>query len=314
MVEPPLTEDVIVLARDLQRELKYLMDLGLTDYGDDPPALPRVEARSQEPGVRSQEPAASSQESGVRSQESAARSQESGAMIHGSRLTVHDPRITPAKKKTLPPIGQASLFGELGPAPPAVQPDVEQPVDETLDAIRADIGDCTRCKLHATRTHIVFGEGNPRAELMFIGEGPGADEDATGRPFVGRAGQLLDRMIEAIGMKREDCYIANIVKCRPPGNREPEPDEVATCEPFLYRQIAVIKPRLVVALGATAATTLLGKKIPISKIRGQFLEFRGTKLLPTFHPAFLLRSPGMKKEAWEDLKKVRDFLHGKISG
>lgn len=289
MVKPPLTEDFIVLARDLQRELKYLTDLGFADYSDDPPTQ--------------------THESRTTIHESRPTIDQSPATIHESRPTVHEPPATSDKKKPQPSLGQASLFGE--PEPLLVQSTVEQLPDETLETIRADIGDCTRCKLHATRTHIVFGEGNPRADLMFIGEGPGADEDATGRPFVGRAGQLLDRMIEAIGMKREDCYIANIVKCRPPGNREPEPDEVATCEPFLYRQIAVIKPRLVVALGATAANTLLRKKIPISKIRGQFLEFRGTRLLATFHPAFLLRSPGMKKEAWQDLKKVRDFLHGK---
>lgn len=214
------------------------------------------------------------------------------------------------KKKRVISQTQASLFGDLAPAESPGESSL--PADETLEDIRADIGECTRCKLHEHRTHIVFGEGNPRADLMFVGEGPGADEDATGRPFVGRAGQLLDRMIEAIGMKREQVYIANIVKCRPPGNREPEPDEVATCEPFLYRQINVIKPRLVVALGGVATKTLLRTKAPISKLRGRFFDFRGTKLLPTFHPAFLLRSPNKKRDAWEDLKKVRDFLQGKI--
>lgn len=221
-----------------------------------------------------------------------------------------------ASKKASKPAStaQASLFGDIVPSEPAPEPEPQLPVNETLEDIRLDIGDCTRCKLHEQRTHIVFGEGNAKAELMFVGEGPGADEDATGRPFVGRAGQLLDRMIEAIGMKREQTYIANIVKCRPPLNREPEPDEVATCEPFLYRQISVIKPKLVVALGATAAKTLLRTTAPISALRGRFFDFRGTKLLPTFHPAFLLRSPNKKKEAWEDLKKVRDFLAGKITG
>ncbi|MBI3949789.1 MAG: uracil-DNA glycosylase [Acidobacteria bacterium] len=219
----------------------------------------------------------------------------------------------PSKKKPTASAAQASLFGDLVPEETQAEPESEFPVSETLEIIRADIGDCTRCKLHRQRTHIVFGEGSPKADLMFVGEGPGADEDATGRPFVGRAGQLLDRMIDAIGLKREDCFIANIVKCRPPLNREPEPDEVTTCEPFLYRQINVIKPKLVVALGAVAAKTLLRTNAPISKLRGRFFDFRGTKLLPTFHPAFLLRSPNMKKEAWEDLKKVRDFLQGKIS-
>jgi DNA polymerase len=220
-----------------------------------------------------------------------------------------------ASKKASKPAStaQASLFGDVMPSDPEPEPAPDLPVNETLEAVRLDIGDCTRCKLHEQRIHIVFGEGSPKAELMFVGEGPGADEDATGRPFVGRAGQLLDRMIEAIGLKREDCYIGNVVKCRPPANREPEPDEVATCEPFLFRQISVIKPKLVVALGATAAKTLLRTTAPISALRGRFFDFRGTKLLPTFHPAFLLRSPNKKKEAWEDLKKVRDFLAGKIS-
>jgi len=221
-----------------------------------------------------------------------------------------EPRVTSEKKRE-PSAAQASLFGDSAPEESPAEP--ELPPDETLEMIRADIGDCTRCKLHQHRTRIVFGEGNPKADLVFVGEGPGADEDATGRPFVGRAGQLLDRMIEAIGLKREDVYIANVVLCRPPGNREPEADEVTTCEPFLYRQIAVIKPGLVVAMGAVAAKTLLRTKAPISKLRGRFFDFRGTQLLPTFHPAYLLRSPNMKKEAWEDLKKVRDFLQGKIS-
>ena len=181
---------------------------------------------------------------------------------------------------------------------------------ETLSDIRADIGDCTRCPLHAQgRKQIVFGVGNPSAELMFVGEAPGADEDIQGEPFVGRAGQLLTKIIEAIGLSRSDVYIANVLKCRPPGNRNPAPEEVSTCQPFLFRQIDTIRPRVIVALGTFAAHTLLGTDAPISRLRGRVHEFRGgSKLVPTFHPAFLLRSPDRKRDVWEDMKKVRALL------
>ena len=177
--------------------------------------------------------------------------------------------------------------------------------DETLEQIRADIGECIRCKLCEGRTKIVYGDGNPDARLMFVGEGPGADEDAVGRPFVGRAGQLLDKIIQAIGLKREDVYIDNIVKCRPPGNRKPERDESQTCQQFLFRQIAVIKPNVIVALGNTPMEALLGVKGGITKLRGQFYDYHGIKVMPTVHPAYLLRDPTKKREVWEDMKKVR---------
>ena len=173
----------------------------------------------------------------------------------------------------------------------------------TLEEIREDIGDCTRCKLHRLgRKQVVFGVGNPTAELMFVGEGPGADEDIQGIPFVGRAGQLLTKMIEAMGFARSDVYIANVVKCRPPENRNPEPDEIASCEPFLFRQIETVKPSVIIALGSFAAKTLLRTQDPISRLRGRVYEYHGAKLIPTFHPSFLLRSPAQKKYAWEDLK------------
>ena len=172
-----------------------------------------------------------------------------------------------------------------------------------LTAIREDIGDCTRCKLATLgRKQIVFGVGNPDADLMFVGEAPGADEDVQGVPFVGRAGQLLTKMIEAMGFSREEIYIANVVKCRPPENRNPEPDEIASCEPFLFRQIETIEPKVIVALGSFAAKTLLRTQEPISRLRGRTFEYHGATLIPTFHPSFLLRSPGQKKYAWEDLK------------
>lgn len=173
-----------------------------------------------------------------------------------------------------------------------------------LAKIRSDLGDCTRCKLCAGRKNIVFGEGNPGTSLVFVGEGPGEQEDLQGRPFVGKAGQLLDRMIEAMGLSRNQVYIANVVKCRPPGNRNPEPDEIETCGPFLHRQLDTIRPKVIVALGKFAAQTLLDTEQPISKLRGKFHTYRGARLMPTFHPAYLLRNPSSKREAWADLQLV----------
>jgi DNA polymerase len=177
-----------------------------------------------------------------------------------------------------------------------------------LAAIRADLGDCRRCTLAPGRTTLVFGVGDPHAELMFVGEGPGAEEDLRGEPFVGKAGQLLTRMIEAMGYRREQVHIANVVKCRPPGNRNPEPSEIEACEPFLRRQIEAVRPRVLVALGTFAAHTLLRTTIPITRLRGEWSQYQGVKLMPTFHPAYLLRSPQEKVKAWEDLKQVMAAL------
>jgi uracil-DNA glycosylase len=181
---------------------------------------------------------------------------------------------------------------------------------EALASLRAEIGpDCQRCKLHTLgRKQVVFGVGNPDADLMFVGEAPGGDEDIQGEPFVGRAGQLLTRIIEAIGMQRSDVYIANVIKCRPPGNRNPEPDEVERCEPFLFRQIDLVKPKVIVALGKFAAQSLLKTSDPITRLRGREYRFRSATLIPTFHPAYLLRNPSSKREVWEDMKKVRALL------
>ena len=195
----------------------------------------------------------------------------------------------------------------------AADPSAAEPADgdarEDLGAIRAHLGDCTRCKLHPLRTNIVFGVGDPQAQLMFVGEAPGADEDLQGEPFVGRAGQLLTKIIQSIGLERADVYIANVIKCRPPGNRNPEPDEIAQCRPFLFRQIDAIRPRVIVALGTHAAHSLLEIDTPISRLRGQVIPFRqGAVVVPTFHPAYLLRSPERKRDVWEDMKKVRDLL------
>ena len=188
----------------------------------------------------------------------------------------------------------------------------EQPDDvgraDRLRVVRDDLGDCTRCKLHTKRTTLVFGVGNPDADLMFVGEAPGRDEDLQGIPFVGRAGQLLTKIIESIELRRDDVYIANVIKCRPPDNRNPTPDEVQTCEPFLFAQVDAIKPRVIVALGSFAARTLLQTDDAISKLRGRVFDYRESQLIPTFHPAYLLRSPDRKRDVWEDMKKVRSIL------
>jgi uracil-DNA glycosylase family 4 len=219
-----------------------------------------------------------------------------------------------ARKSTVPVVPEEKLLEVISRKP-------EHGVNDrfaALKLIREDLGDCTRCKLHQQgRKQIVFGVGNPRAQLMFVGEGPGADEDAQGEPFVGRAGQLLNNMIKAMGLRREDVYIANIVKCRPPGNRTPERDECETCSPFLMRQIAVVKPKAIVALGAVAAKNLLAINAPMSELRGRWYDFKpagsdpswpGARLAVTYHPAFLLRDPRQKGEAWRDLQMVMKYL------
>ncbi len=179
------------------------------------------------------------------------------------------------------------------------------PLPADLDAVIAELGDCRRCKLHAHRTQIVFGTGNPRAKLLFVGEAPGRDEDLQGEPFVGQAGQLLNKIIEAIQLRREQVYIGNIIKCRPPENRNPEPEEIMACEPFLIKQIQVIRPRLICALGTFAAQALLKTEEKISSLRGKFHAYQGIPLMPTYHPAYLLRNPNRKREVWEDMKKIK---------
>jgi DNA polymerase len=200
------------------------------------------------------------------------------------------------------------------PAPPSPETiEVFMSGEEALRALRADIGaDCSRCKLHALgRRQVVFGVGNPSADLMFVGEAPGADEDLQGEPFVGRAGQLLTKIIESIGLTRDAVYIANVIKCRPPGNRNPEPDEVERCEPFLFRQIDAIKPKVIVALGKFAAQSLLKTTDPITRLRGREYTYRDAILMPTYHPAYLLRNPSAKRDVWEDMKRVRAILGGR---
>ena len=226
--------------------------------------------------------------------------------VDGVRL---EPDWRSRARRTEPP-ASAEPPDPSEPAEPPEPVHVFASQADALDALRAEIGpDCTRCKLHTLgRRQVVFGVGSPTADLMFVGEAPGADEDLQGEPFVGRAGQLLTKIIEAIGLKRSDVYIANVIKCRPPGNRNPEPDEVERCEPFLFRQIDVVKPKVIVALGKFAAQSLLQTNDPITRIRGREYKYRSAILMPTYHPAYLLRNPSAKREVWEDMKRVRDIL------
>jgi uracil-DNA glycosylase family 4 len=198
---------------------------------------------------------------------------------------------------------RSSLSKGIQKAPQAERSSPPLPSD--LEAVRAELGDCRRCKLHAYRTQIVFGTGNPRAKLAFVGEAPGRDEDLKGEPFVGLAGQLLTKIIQAIQLSREQVYIGNIIKCRPPENRNPEPDEITACEPFLIKQLQVIRPKLICALGTFAAQTLLKTEEKISSLRGKFHAYQGIPLMPTYHPAYLLRNPNRKREVWEDMKKIK---------
>ncbi|MBL8207411.1 MAG: uracil-DNA glycosylase [Blastocatellia bacterium] len=283
-------EEFQTLLQQATEHLRYYRELGITHFGESFETTAESLTQIAVPPVSVELPVAENAEPAL--------------------PTLLNPSSMPDKKSTTeatPLFGEAP-FGGMSSTVPELQF-----ADDNLDNIRADLGDCQRCKLWKTRTNIVFGEGNPKAELMIVGEAPGADEDASGRPFVGRAGQLLTKMIEAIQFSREDVYIANILKSRPPDNRNPEADETKACIPFLYRQIAVIRPKLIVTLGNPATQGLLDTKVGITKLRGEFQEYPrlpGIKVMPTFHPAYLLRSPDKKREAWEDLKKVRAFLRG----
>jgi len=262
----------------LKQRLRFYEDLGLTVFYRD-----RVSSSSQP--MQPQSP-------------------ESLSVLSSQTIEESPLRKSAAKPPAaLPAAASAEPFIPLPSTGPSLF-DAANNMPETLLQIRADLGECTRCKLHSTRNKIVFGDGNAKAQLIFVGEGPGADEDAQGLPFVGRAGKLLTQMIEAMGLQRRDVYICNVVKCRPPGNRQPEPDEVDTCSPFLFRQLDSIKPKVIVCLGATAFQTLLQTNRSISHYRGQWLDYRGYKMLPTYHPAYLLRNPAAKADVWKDLQKV----------
>ncbi len=269
-------------AEKLEAWLGYFRDLGLTFYYRDRSAPPRVEhARSIGAGLK---PA------------------------RASTVSRSGPEAVAAATETAPavsaePVIQIPIFEA-----PTLFDAPQRPGSDTLESIREYIGECTRCKLCGSRTRIVFGDGNPKAELVFVGEGPGQEEDLQGLPFVGRAGKLLDRLIEEMGLARRDVYIANVVKCRPPENRTPEKDEIATCSPFLLRQLAVIHPRAIVCLGNVAASTLLGVNRPLGQLRGQWFDWRGSRLLVTYHTAYVLRTPSAIAEVRADLKKVVAFL------
>jgi len=232
----------------------------------------------------------------------------SPAIPQASSVSIPEESSLPkAKAKVAVPVVAAPvprIATVIAPSGPSLFEVVEKVQDDSLLKIREDLGECTRCKLHKGRNKLVFGDGSPKAQLVFVGEGPGADEDAQGLPFVGRAGKLLTQMIEAMGLQRKDAYICNVVKCRPPENRTPEPDEVKTCSPYLLRQIDVINPKVIVCLGAVAAKTLLETTRGISQYRGEWQEWRGRKLLATYHPAYLLRNPPAKADVWKDLQKV----------
>ena len=297
--------DISRLIADVKEQVLYLQELG----GD---AL-AVELQPTSPKSKVQSPMANSSADKVAPTTIAepvprkALQKESrlGSLPSLSKRALVEPsRSVPDPTHTMPipiqPISEQELIN--------ITPRLEETA-ETIESIRADIGDCTRCKLHSMgRKQVVHTTGNFRSDLMFVGEAPGADEDEQGFPFVGRAGQLLTKIIESIGMTREEVCIGNINRCRPPGNRQPEPDETAHCRPFILREIAVVKPKVIVVLGATAAHNLLQVKTPISHLRGNFQDYFGVKVMPTFHPAYLLRDPHKKREVWEDMKKVRDYL------
>jgi uracil-DNA glycosylase len=249
---------------------------------------------------------------GVFQQEHLVQSAESG--FRSTQIPYEEPTLPKHLRKPDLQKLAASAPPKIAPLPlpaapaPSLFDAADKIADDTLLRIREDLGECTRCKLHKHRHSIVFGDGNPKAQLVFVGEGPGADEDAQGLPFVGRAGKLLTQMIEAMGLQRKDVYICNVVKCRPPENRTPEEDEISTCSPFLLRQLEVISPKVIVCLGAVAAKTLLKTNRGISHFRGQWLDFRSSKLMATYHPAYLLRNPNAKPEVWKDLQKVMAVL------
>ena len=312
-----MKDDLIELTRDAAEYVSYLRELGVEGVEGDavsaqPQATPSTpltkfvekEARApQNPALQRNAQAAAKPDSPPMSAPPSAPEARVAQSTPGQ--TDMAKRTTKRTPELEPPPPQDTLFGEITPKDEASLPQA----NETLEDIWNDIGECTRCPLAAGRTHIVHSEGNRQARLMFVGEAPGADEDASARPFVGRAGQLLNKIIEAIGLRREDVLIGNVNRCRPPQNRTPTLEEAKTCKPFLLREIAVVRPEVIVVLGNTAMKNLLDTKEGITKVRGKFQDYKGIKVMPTFHPAYLLRDPSKKREAWEDMKTVRDYLN-----
>lgn len=309
-----MSSDLADLAADIREHVLYLRELGVENLAVDLPPVPEAAA----PETKREMPAAA---------------EVLERFIPDKRIGVKPAPARPETRPSAPRLGllDSMKLSNVKPQPRRDEPSVTAPVqeqmpipepnpsenvsgqqpraEESIESIRADIGDCRRCGLCSGRTNIAHSTGNFSADLMFVGEAPGADEDLQGAPFVGRAGQLLTKIIEAIGMKREDVFIGNINRCRPPANRAPLPDETAACKPFLLREIAVVKPKVIVVLGNTAMKNLLDTREGITKIRGVFQDYLGVKVMPTFHPAYLLRDPSKKREVWEDMKKVRDYLN-----
>jgi uracil-DNA glycosylase len=281
-------EELLELARTLRAHAEYVALQGVTE-------IPAVEVTARGVGG-----------------ETIARPAELARIVQEvAAVALSAPRSEPVVRVAVPSVPPAAVRASLLGGDAAVAAPSAEPMGlgerRTLAELREALGECTRCKLHETRTKIVYGVGSETAELMFVGEGPGHDEDLSGEPFVGKAGQLLTKIIGAMGLRREEVYIANVVKCRPPGNRDPEVDEVASCSPFLFAQLASIQPKVIVSLGRPACATLIGAPLstPISKLRGKWLSYRGQiPIMPTFHPAYLLRTPAAKREVWEDMKQV----------
>lgn len=310
----PRDQEIAELIADIKEQVLYLQELGIDHLSvelaplAEPPAAAASAAtvwkteplpREPRPSVGTNAPPkrAGSRLSSLPSLSKRRSSRENGNIIEDDAPVKP---VEPVAEAAQRPAGD-SLFGEIGPTLPES--------GETIGSIWAEIGDCTRCPLHQGRTQVVHTTGNYNADLMFIGEAPGADEDVQGEPFVGRAGQLLDKIIEAIGMTRQEVAIGNINRCRPPGNRAPTHEEAHTCRPFLLREIAVIRPKVIVVMGNTALHNLLDTKDGITKVRGKFQDYFGVKVMPTFHPAYLVRDPHKKKFTWEDMKMVRDYLN-----
>ena len=283
--------DLASIIKDAREHLNYLNELGVTN----------VETGAQSGVSPNKAGALESTETRIPVLSDSFRGREQDTTnIAAAQIAA---TISRGSRQSAPAPPQDMLFGDITVPPPIIEKS-----SESFEQIWSDVGDCTRCPLHQGRTNIVHTEGNRHARLMFVGEAPGADEDAQARPFVGRAGQLLTKIIESIGFKREDVLIGNVNRCRPPGNRPPTPEEASMCKPFLLREIAAVQPEVIVVLGNTAMRNLLDIKQGITKVRGQFQDYHGVKVMPTFHPAYLLRDPSKKKETWEDLKKVRDYL------
>lgn len=326
-----MKDEISALFADIKEQILYLQELGVSHFNVDLPEVQSSKPNAQSSKAESQTqilekfvptdlPVAPKAEPKVSNPPGVSQRQSLLEKSKLSRLPSLPKRNTenvnfqpnkiqepargeemPSKKVSVEADTANTLFGDISQTLPEA--------NETLEDIRLDIGNCTRCPLWEGRTKIVHSEGNPNADLVFVGEAPGENEDNQGRPFVGRAGQLLDKIIEAIGMKRADVFIGNINRCRPPGNRTPTLPEAHTCRPFLLREITVIRPKVIVVLGNTATQNLLDTKVGITKLRGEFQDYYGVKVMPTFHPAYLLRDPSKKRETWEDMKKVRDYLN-----